>query len=61
MTKKKFHIVIVDDEPNYRTKLAARLAAPDIRCTAFPPPTHPNRQYGQILVWHRFAAFPLLP
>ena len=26
MTKKKFHIVIVDDEPNYRTKLAARLA-----------------------------------
>jgi len=42
VTKKQLHIIIVDDEPDYRARLAKRLAAPDIRCTDLAPPTHPD-------------------
>lgn len=42
MKKKQLHIVIVDDEPEYRERLAKRLAAPDIRCSNLPPPGYPD-------------------
>lgn len=42
MKKTQFHVVIVDDEPAYRERLAGRLNAVDIHCSHLAPPTHPD-------------------